>query len=62
MATQQYRIKKDVTPWGGRVLHGADTPDAQGQVSGYIHTTYKSYGPYVYRMEELEPMKPKAAR
>ena len=52
----KYRIKKGVKPWGGKVLHAKAGPDARGVVVGSIHSTYKNYGPYAYRADELEPI------
>lgn len=61
MADTQYRIKKGVKPWGGKVLHADAAPNERGQVTGHIRSTYKNYGPYVYRLDELEPLTAKGS-
>lgn len=53
---KDFRIKKGVVPYGGRLLKRCTIyPD--GKVAGYIDNKYKTYGPYVYTAEEVEPVK-----
>lgn len=49
---KSYRIKRDVRPHGGRRFEGK--PSADGRtVTGHVITTYRNFGPYAYRAEEL---------
>lgn len=48
-----HRIKRGVKPWGGKPFLPLTDPDDNGLVTGFVITTYKNYGPYVYRADEL---------
>lgn len=50
-----FRIKDGVKPYAGRRLRNCT--EFKESVSGYIVGKWKTYGPYSYRLEELEDKK-----
>ena len=56
MSNATHRIRRGIKPYGGRPFIAKVTDGIL--VTGYVVTTYKNRGPYAYRADELEELKP----